>query len=410
MNLAGRFNDFLNESNERGRYMDSLSQALSQLDRAHQIQFFIETTCMKGPSKQERTFAEYIEPILLKLGFSVEYDEACRAFGGNCGNLIACWPGTDPGAEPLMFSAHMDTVLDSSHCKPIVKDGLIQADGVSILGSDDRSAISAYIEAVRAIQASHMPCGPVELVLTVNEQSGLQGAKYLDASKLHSRFGYIFDHPGDVGQVITRSPYWNAFNIYFRMKVGAAGGHISNQAGVPNAFTMGVEAYRNMILGELDGKETVAMIGLMKGGERSSVVPGELYMRGEIRSFRKEYLQKHIEQIRSACEKAAEAYDGLVQFDVEDGYEGYEIQNDNLCFRCFCESAETLGIPWYRDGLLGGTDTNFIRLHGVDCITLGNGYKNEHTAKEFISIENLENMARMTICLINRWYRLHKNK
>lgn len=388
--------------------MDTLSQALTHLDQAHQIHFFIETACIKGLSKQEKAFAEYIEPILLQLGFSVEYDDAYKAFGGNCGNLIAYWPGTEPDAEPLLFSAHMDTILDSSTCKPIVKDGLIQADGVSILGSDDRSAVSAYIEAIRAIQASHMPCGPIELVLTVNEQNGLQGAKYLDASKLHSRFGYIFDHPGDVGQVITRSPYWNAFNIYFRMKVGEAGGHISAQAGVPNAFTMGVEAYRNMVLGDLDNKETVAMIGLMEGGERSSVVPGKLYMRGEIRSFHKELLQKHVEQIRSACEKAAAAYDGLVEFEVENGYDGYEIGNDNLGFQCFCESAEALGIPWYRDGLLGGTDTNFIRRHGINCITLGNGYKREHTANEFISIENLENMARMTICLINRWYQLNR--
>lgn len=389
--------------------MTDLENALAHLDRGHQVDFFLKTTLVPGPSLREKTFARYIAPILEELGFQLQYDRAGDVFGGDCGNLIAYWPGTDPTAEPLMFSAHMDTILDSSGCVPVIRDGMIHADGKAILGSDDRSAISAYVEAVQAVQASGMPCGPVELVLTVNEQNGLCGARELDAAKVRSRYGFVFDHPGDVGQVIRRSPYWRPFNVWFRIKSGAAGGHISEKPGLPNAFDMGAEAYRRIPHGYFDNGETAVLIGILRGGEVSSIVPGELYMRGEVRSYRREYAERRIAEIRRICQEAAAAYGGVAEFQAETGYDGYEIPEDDPAYRCFCQAAEAAGVAWYPDQVLGGADTNFLRAHGIDCLTLGNGYRNTHTYQESISIENLENMARMTVSMLHHWYQTHRN-
>ena len=50
--------------------------------------------------------------------------------------------------------------------------------------------------------------------------------------------------------------------------------------------------------------------------------------------------------------------------------------------------------------MLGGADTNFLRSHGINCLTLGNGYRDTHTFQESISVRNLENMARMTVSMI----------
>lgn len=390
--------------------MPSIHDALACLNRQHQIDFFIETTCISAPSKQERNFAQYVEPILKELGFSVSYDQAHHAFDGNCGNLIAYWPGTDPSVEPLLFSGHMDTILDTGSCCPVVRDGNICADGHSILGADDRSAISSYIEAIRAIQDSRMPCGPIEFVFTVNEQGGLRGAKHLDYHLVKSRYGYIFDNPGDVGQAIDRAPYWQAFNIWFRMKGGSAGGHIAEKGDVPNAFTMGMQAYQNMELGFSIDRESVALIGLMQGGECSSVVPGELYMRGEIRAFRQEELTRRLNQIHIACKDAVNAYDGELNFELDGDYTGYEISEDDKIYRCFSDSVKELGLFSYKEGLLGGTDTNFFRANGIECMTMGQGYRGAHTPNEYVSIENLENTARLTIALVNTWYQLHQKK
>lgn len=385
-----------------------LEQALNLLDQEHQIQFFLETAHVPGISLHEHSFSKYIEPILEEMNFQVEYDNAGEKLGGNSGNLIAYWPGTDPEAEPVLFSAHMDTILDSSGCRPEIRGGIIHADGRFILGSDDRSAISAYVEGIRAVQASHMPCGPIELLFTVDEQHGLCGARELDVRKIRSRHGYIFDHPGDVGQVVRWSPYWRPFNIWFRMKSGTAGGHISEKADLSNAFDMGAEAYQNMERGYFDDHQTAVMVGILRGGEVSSIVPGELYMRGEVRSYHKELAERRLEQLREACEKAAQFYGGTVEFQVERGYEGYEIDEDNPAYRCFQRAAKSSGVICYPDRVLGGADTNFLRSHGINCLTLGNGYRDTHTFQESISIQNLENMARMTVSIIYHWYQRYQ--
>jgi tripeptide aminopeptidase len=173
-----------------------LEQVLQLLDQEHQVHFFLETARIAGVSLHERTFAEYIEPILTEMGFQVEYDGAGDKLGSESGNLIAYWPGTDPEAEPILFSAHMDTILDSSGCQPEIREGVIHADGRSILGSDDRSAISAYIEGIRAVQASHMPCGPIELLFTIDEQHGLCGARELDVKKSAAGMAIYLTTPG----------------------------------------------------------------------------------------------------------------------------------------------------------------------------------------------------------------------
>lgn len=387
--------------------MTELEVTLSKLDRQEQLDFFLKTTTVPGSSLRERSFADYLEPILTQMGFTIEYDHAHQEFQGNCGNLIAYWPGTDPRAEPLLFSAHMDTILDSSGCIPVIDGNVIRADGNHILGSDDRSAISSYLEAIRAVQASGMRCGPIELLFTVNEERGLCGAKGLDHTKVRSRHGFIFDHPGNVGQVIKRSPYWRPFNVWFRMKCGSAGGHIAEKADLPNAFDMGVKAYQAMPHGYLDQHETAVLIGIMQGGEVSSIVPGELYMRGEVRSYRKEFAEQRLSELRSACEAAASFYNGTVEFDVEPGYEGYEISDDNPAYQCFCRASESAGVSWFPDEVLGGADTNFLRAYGINCLTLGNGYQDTHTYRESISIDNLEAMARITVCIIYHWYQTH---
>ena len=81
-------------------------------------------------------------------------------------------------------NAHMDTVEPGRGVKPVLKDGVFTSDGETILGADDKSAIAIFVETLRVIQEKGLYYGPLELVLTVCEEIGLQGAKHLDFSQL----------------------------------------------------------------------------------------------------------------------------------------------------------------------------------------------------------------------------------
>lgn len=387
---------------------DNLNKALSMLNQQHQIDTFIEMAKVYGVTGDEAIFAKYMEGLLHDMGVSFVYDKANEAFGGNTGNMIAYWPGTDSSIPPIFFSAHMDTVLSSADCIAEIRDGGIYSDGVHVLGTDDRSSMSGYIEALRALIASGVPCGPIELLITVSEENGLFGAKNIDMSLIKSRHGFVFDHPGDVGQIIRRGPTRTGFEITFKMKEGTAGGHIAEYADRPNAFMMGAEAYQKFPFGYDHDRECVLLIGLVEGGELTSMVPGEITYKGEVRALKQEYVEEKIAQIKAIADETAAKYGGTAVMTRNDDFVGFDIEENNPVYQCYQQACEAIGIKWYDDTSVGGADTNALRMHGLECITLGNGFTDTHSYNEHITIDNLVNIGRVCVSIALNWYKTHK--
>lgn len=389
--------------------MDQFVNTISVLDPKQQIETFLDLAKIHAVGRDELLLAKKLEKMLTELGFTVQYDKAGEAFGGNCGNLIAYWEGYDPKAEPIFLSGHLDTILSTKELSPVIKDGVIYSDGTTILGADNRSALAGYIDAIRAIQTTGMRCGPIELILTVNEQHGLLGAQNLDLSIVKSRNGLVFDESkGDVGYILRRAGYRSSVDIRFAMPKGAAAGHIANDPINPNAFLIGTEAYRRMNLGNLDNGDTVAMIGVMKGGEFSSIIPGILNMNGQVRSYERELLNRQLALMKRVSEEEAKKYGGYAEVVVEDGYQGYTIQDDNLLYQACRTAIDLLNVPYTEGETLGGADTNYLRMLGLNCITMGNGQRCLHSFNEHISIDNLINIAKLCIAVISVWYQKGK--
>ena len=100
----------------------------------------LELVQIDSHSRKERDVAERIKKYCEEMGAQVEIDDAGEKVGGNSGNVIARFPGTIPGAESIMMSAHMDTVVPGEGVKPIVEGDIIRTDGTTVLGGDDNPA------------------------------------------------------------------------------------------------------------------------------------------------------------------------------------------------------------------------------------------------------------------------------
>ena len=378
--------------------------AADYVDEQRLLDLFIELAKIDGPSGKEQKVADYLKNALTDLGFTFDFDEAHKEFGGEVGNLIAYKEGTDVTVPPLFFSTHMDTVLPTKNLKPVIKDGIIYSDGTTILGADDRAALAAYIEAVRAVIESGIPHGPIELVLTVNEQPGLVGARHLDYSKPKSKVGYIFDSSGDVGQTILKGPY--SSRIWMKVKGNTA--HIAlNSEDGNNAFLIAAAGLIEMKLGEIDD-ETVANVGIIKGGELTSIIPGEVIIGGEVRSFSKEKLDRQLQHMEESMKASAEAHGGSVEVTVEKKYSGFSIPEEHILTKTVLKAAGTINVKPYLTQTLGGADTNVLNENGLTCLTLGLGFQNIHSFRECISEENLYNTGRLTAALIQRWQESHQ--
>lgn len=366
---------------------------------------FLEWAKLNGPSESEKKIADKLVPLLEQMGFAVEFDEAHKVFNGEVGNLFAYWEGTDASIPPLFLSTHMDTVLPTEGLVPVIKDGVIYSDGTTILGADDRAALASYLEAIQYIQENNIPCGPIELILTVNEQQGLQGARALDYSKVKSQFGYIFDSSGDVGQIITQGPFSSKFHIDVIGKSSHIG--LNPEEGI-NAFKIGADILKEVKNGKIN-EETLSNVGLIQGGELSSIIPGHVYISGEVRSFTKEGLDRQLEEIFAIATRIAAEHGGKTENRIEKKYSGFDIDHSHLLVSNALRAAEHLELSHYVTRTLGGADTNVLNENGLTCITLGNGFRNIHTFQEHISIENLINTGRYTVGLIQAWYEHHKN-
>lgn len=386
--------------------MPTQFQAADAVNGERLLNSFLDLAKINAPSGNEKSIADVLVKVLTEMGFTVQFDEAHKEIGGNCGNLIAWWEGTAPGIPPLFLSTHMDTVLPTAGLKPVIRDGVIYSDGTTILGADDRAALAAYLEGIQAIQEAGAPCGPIELILTVYEQPGLVGAKHLDYSKVRSNTGYIFDSSGDVGQIILQGPF--SSRIWWEIQGKTSHLGLNPEEGI-NAILIAADALRNMKLGKVDDV-TLANMGMIQGGEMTSIIPGTVKMSGEVRCFTAKGLQDQIDHMVAEVAEAAERHGGKASARIEQKYLGFDIPAESGFVQSAIRAALRIGVNPYLTETLGGADTNVLNEKGLSCITLGLGFRNIHSYEEHISVENLVNTGRYVTALIQEWYETHKPK
>src|ERR1044072_1255907 len=122
----------------------------------------LELVQIDSVSREEREVAQFVKRSCEELGAEVEIDGAGEAVGGNTGNVIARFPGTIPGAEAIMMSAHRDTVVPGRGVKPIIEGDIIRTDGSTVLGGDDKSGVAVILETIRCLQEQNVPHAPID--------------------------------------------------------------------------------------------------------------------------------------------------------------------------------------------------------------------------------------------------------
>src|SRR4051812_22606033 len=172
----------------------------------------LEFVQIDSHSRKERDIAERIKKYCGEMGAEVEIDDAGSKVGGNSGNVIARFKGTIAGAEPIMMSAHMDTVVPGEGVKPVIEGDIIRTDGTTVLGGDDKSGCAVVIETIRCLQEQNIPHTPIEAIFSICEEVGLLGAKNVDVSKIKSKYGIVFDSD-DPGFLFTKGPSANHLEI-----------------------------------------------------------------------------------------------------------------------------------------------------------------------------------------------------
>lgn len=190
------------------------------------LALFLELAAIASPPGDERRVADVVVGYLRDLGLSPYEDDAGATVGSTMGNVLVRIDATDGGAgTPLFFCSHLDTVPPTDAIEPVVEDGVVRNARKTILGADNKAAVAAMLEATRRVLAENRPHAGIELLFTPKEETGLEGAKAFDESRLRARVGYVFDHAGPIGEVVVDAPSSTAIDAVFHGRAAHAGMH-----------------------------------------------------------------------------------------------------------------------------------------------------------------------------------------
>jgi len=351
-------------------------------------------------SKEEGRLCRELRRRLEALGLQTLVDEAGAKVGGDSGNLIARWPGNAP-AEPLLLSAHMDTVEPGRGVRVRFEDGVFTSAGDTILGADDKSALAIILEVLQCLRENDLPCGPLEVVFTICEEIGLLGAKHLAYEHLSARVGYVLDTRNPEA-IITRAPSANRFTFRIHGKAAHAGA--APEKGI-NAIALAAKAIAQLPMGRID-HETTCNLGLIEGGVATNIVPDLVVVHGEARSHDEAKLQQVTEAMVAAFKNAVDGKqspaDGCpwVEVTVDEDFKRLQIPQDHYVVQLAARSAQALGQSMYSAGSGGGSDASVFGGHGIVTGVLGTGMENVHTVNESVRLDDMVRSARLLLRII----------
>lgn len=340
---------------------------------------FCDLVRIDSPSDEEEEVALHLTDRLSRLGFSVVRDAH--------GNVIA----SEDGENPLLLSAHMDTVEPGRGIEPIINGDRITSDGTTILGGDCKAGVAAILEGLESVSEDGTSRRPVQVVFTRGEEIGLVGASNLDYSMIRASEAVVFDGNGPVNTITGASPTYMRFDITIKGRAAHAG--VEPEKGL-SAIRIATEIINELPNGRLDD-ETTFNVGLISGGSVRNAVPAEATFGGEWRSRNTETLDSIKMQLLTTLERARERYkEATIEEDLEVMFQMYNLDPEEQIVRLVTRVMRDMDlVPNIRPSG-GGTDGNVMRLHGIESVVVGMSTNEMHTVDEYVIIPDLVNTAR----------------
>ena len=296
-------------------------------------------------------------------------EHGIEAFKDNAENIVMRKPAT-PGYEDrkvVLLQAHMDMVPqktpESTHnfeTDPIetyIEDGWVHARGTT-LGSDDGIGVAAIMGVMESADLKH---GPVEALITRDEETGMYGANELPEGELHSDIlmnldselwgKFVIGSAGgiDVTSSLEYKPVANNQEKAVRVTLkGLRGGHsgLEINEGRANANKEMVRLVRKAIA------ETGARLASWHGGNMRNAIPFKAEVVVALPADQVEALKALVDKQRAIIEDEYRGIEKNVEFFVEEVENPAELVpqeiQDNLVNAIYaCHNGVVRMIPAY---------------------------------------------------------------
>ncbi len=351
------------------------------------VETFCELVKIDSPSGEEEAVAQVLVAKLEGMGLSVVRDDY--------GNVVA----TDGGDDPIILSAHMDTVEPGRGVEPSVEGERIVSDGTTILGGDCKAGVAAILEALESIFEDDAPHGAIEVAFTREEEIGLVGARNLDFSLLSGVEAVVFDGEGPPSRITSSSPEYIGFDIEITGQAAHAG--VEPEKGI-SSIRIAAEIITRLPQGRLD-EETTFNVGTIEGGTVRNAVPENTTVRGEFRSRSIESLDGLRLQVDDAVNEVRALFpDAEIDCHLHTEFVRYELHDDEPALNRVRRALESLGLTPTMEPSGGGTDGNVFRLNDISAVVVGMADHGMHTKQEYVTIPDLVDAAHLCETLLRK--------
>ncbi|HCR1102643.1 peptidase T [Klebsiella aerogenes] len=344
--------------------------------------------------------------------------------------VTAVKKGTVPGAPRIGFITHIDTVdvgLSPDIHPQILRftgedlclnpeqqiwlrvdehpeilayrdEEIIFSDGTSVLGADNKAAVTVVMTLLENLTAEHKH-GDIVVAFVPDEEVGLRGAKALDLSRFAVDFAWTIDCC-ELGEIVYEN--FNAASAEIRF-TGVTAHPMSAKGVLVNPLLMATDfmSYfdRQQTPEHTAGREGYVWFNGIHGDQNST------RLQANIRDFDLDSFNRRKQQIGEAAEKIAAQYPtARVEFTISDTYSNISnaIGEDHRAIDLMFTAMESLGITPKPTPMRGGTDGAALSAKGLLTPNFFTGAHNFHSKFEFLPLRAFEAsyLTALQLCLL----------
>ena len=362
--------------------------------------------------------ARMLEAELRAMGLSeVHLDAQCV--------LTARLPGTVAGAPRIGFCAHLDTVdvglspeihpqrmqftgadlclnrgrdiwlrvAEHPELLPYIGQELLVTDGTSVLGADNKAAVTILMDLIGVLARDRPPHGDIVLAFVPDEEIGLRGAKAMDLARFPVDFAYTIDSC-EVGEFIFET--FNAAQVKIEI-TGVTAHPISAKGVLVNPVLVAADLIARFdpldTPEHTDGREGYCYVTGMTAHSATAVV------RMSLRDFDDAGLERRKALVQAAVAATRQAHPkaGIV-CEIEDSYRNIasSLGNDRRCLELMERGFAAMKIAPRIFPLRGGTDGSALSARGIPTPNYFTGGLNFHSYAECLPVPSFLIAYRLT--------------
>ncbi|WP_312111955.1 peptidase T [Pantoea septica] len=320
-------------------------------------------------------------PAAPRIGFITHIDTVDVGLSPDIHPQILTWQGED-----LLLNAREDIWLrrdEHPEIAPYLGEEIIFSDGTSVLGADNKAAVTVVMTLMENLQGDH---GDIVVAFVPDEEIGLRGAKALDLEK---RFNVDFAWTIDcceLGEVVYENFNGASAEIAF---TGVPAHPMSAKGVLVNPLLMAHDFIslfdRKETPEHTEGREGYIWFNEMQAGASQAT------LKASIRDFDLAQFAARKEELQQAAAEIAQRYPtGSVAINISDIYSNISnaVGEDRRAIDLIFAALADLDIEPKVIPMRGGTDGAALSAKGLLTPNFFTGAHNFHSRFEFLPISS----------------------